>query len=217
MIMKKFFISCALAVCVFASNMSAFAADDFSSKINELKGYNIIKGDENGDLHLEDNLTRAETVTIICRLLNLKTDNVVSGFTDVPNDFWAAGYITAAYDNGLIDGCGNGIFNPNGKVTYSEAVKMILSALGYMPKAKELGGYPDGYIDTAKEIGLTDGNVTAASDILKRKDVMELVYKSLDIPIMQVTSFGIGTEYKIMDGNNGNPLITLRKVIEEAK
>lgn len=216
--MKKFFISCTLAVCVFASNMSAFAEDsDFLSKINELKEYNIIQGDENGDLHLENNLTRAETVTIICRLLNLKTDNVVSVFTDVPNDLWAAGYITAAYDNGLIDGCGNGIFNPNGKVTYSEAVKMLISALGYMPKAKELGGYPDGYIDTAKEIGLTDGNVTAASDILKRKDVMELVYKSLDIPIMQVTSFGIGTEYKIMDGNNGNPLITLRKVIEEEK
>ncbi len=211
--MKKIVV-CLLTICMMITQINVFASEeDFSLKINRLIDYGVVYGDINGNLRLDDSATRAEATTFVCRLLNIKSDSNECKFIDVPKDSWAAGYITAAYQNGLVEGCGDKVFKPEKKVLQSEVVKMIITGLGYAPKAKEQGNYPDGYTTIAQEIGLLNDIIPISNGNVTRKDILNMVYTAIDIPIMQQTVFGANSEYTVMDGSNNTPLITLRKVL----
>ena len=56
---------------------------------------------------------------------------------------------------GVTGGIGNGMFGPEDPVTYEQAVKMIVSALGYDLVANNKGGYPTGYLAVASSEGIT--------------------------------------------------------------
>ena len=53
---------------------------------------------------------------------------------DVPANSWASGYINVAVTMGIINGYPDGTFKPENPVTYAEALKMILAAIGYVPE-----------------------------------------------------------------------------------
>ena len=184
---------------------------------NDLYSYGIMVGDETGDLRLEDKITRAEFCKMICVCLGFKdketiSHNVTEDFYDVNKNHWAYDYIQVARGLALVEGVGNGYFNPDKKITVQDAVKIIVTALGYKPKA-EKEGYPIGYINTAQEIGLINKGFFELENYATRKEVAYLIYNSLDIPLMQITSFGKDIKYTIMDGTDNLPLITLRKNI----
>ena len=214
--MKKFMMLL-LTAFIFVTGTSAFANEvDCTSMANALMVYKIVNGYEDGELHLDNNLTRAEAVTIICRLLSVEpAEDTNCVFTDVEHNFWAKNYIVSAFQNGLVDGCGDNLFKPNNNITYAEITKMIVTALGYTPRAKELGTYPSGYENAAKEMGILNGIIYRSSELITRDDMVKLVYAALDTPIMQQTSFGADAGYTVMDGNNGTPMITLRRILEE--
>lgn len=48
-------------------------------------------------------------------------------------------------------------FRPNDSITFSESLKIIVSALGYNELAELKGGYPYGYFVVARDIDLVDG------------------------------------------------------------
>ena len=66
-----------------------------------------------------------------------KEDNEVSdttnksGFTDVPNNHWAASSIKKALDKGLITGISDGVFDPNGNVSRAQ-LAVILDRAGLL-------------------------------------------------------------------------------------
>lgn len=49
-------------------------------------------------------------------------------FTDVPSDYWANKYISAAAANGWVSGVGNNQYNPSGTVTFAQYVVMLTRA-----------------------------------------------------------------------------------------
>lgn len=213
--MKKF-IAILLMISIWSAGINAFASDDkFLANVSDLSAYDIVLGDENGDLRVDDYITRSEAVAMMCRMLNVTADAKDCIFTDVEKDFWAAGYITAAYQNGLVNGCGGTIFKPSNSILYKEMLKMLVIALGYFPRAKDLGGYPYGYISVADEIGLSHSVDANYNVVLTREDVINLIHTALDIPIMQQSSYGPNSEYTIMNGENNIPLITFRKILNE--
>ncbi len=62
-------------------------------------------------------------------------------FSDVEAGRWSAGYIAYCANAGIINGTGNGKFNPTGKVTGYEFAKMLLGALGYGVNDEFVGTY----------------------------------------------------------------------------
>ena len=108
-----------LTAFIFVTGTSAFANEvDCTSMANALMVYKIVNGYEDGELHLDNNLTRAEAVTIICRLLSVEpAEDTNCIFTDVEHNFWAKNYIVSAFQNGLVDGCGDNLFKPNNNIT----------------------------------------------------------------------------------------------------
>ena len=205
--MKKI-ISLLLCLIMVTCTFPVFAssANDYDEAVNTLIALDILKGDENGNLNLEKSITRAEFATLILRVLNIApTPSSAIQFTDVANTHWAHDAIYTCYSLGIINGCGNGTFQPERAVSFEEAVKMVMCALGYEPMALSKGGYPAGYIAAANFADVIKGVSTKAT----RGDIAQLIYNALSTPKMAQTSYGSNEEYSVLNGKNGKDYETL--------
>lgn len=140
-------------------------------------------------------LTRAQFCAMVVPFLQ-KRDEVPrystrTIFSDVKSGHWARGYINLAAsisvtdgdgENGaavrLISGVGDGRFLPDDNITISEAATILLRALGYT--SKEAGAvWPQGYMDLAASVGLTDGLDLPAGAAISRAQAAQLFVNAL--------------------------------------
>lgn len=208
--MKKFLSVIFIFIFVLTASFSAFAKTPTDEQLSDLAKYNIFNGDEDGNLRLEDSISRAETAKIICTILCYPSNAKESSFPDVSSGHWAVGYIETAKDAGIISGDDKGNFRPSDPVTNEEYLKMLVVALGYEPMAEARGGFPAGYVTIAHTYGLTEGMQFEVGSPAKRGDVAIMTHRAIDTPIMQQTGFGSQVEYRVMDGKNNTDLLTLR-------
>lgn len=215
--MKKLLALMLSAVMVFTMGTSVFAYTDVeegtyvSEAVTVLSNLGILDGYTDGTFKPDAIVTRAEMAKIICETLGYNTLSAgTTSFEDVAATHWAAGYINMAHGLGIINGYGNGKFGPEDTVTYEQAVKMIVCALGYEPLANANGGWPTGYVNVGANIGITKNAVNSA-----RGDIAVLIYNAINVPVMEQTSFGFGAEYEILDGTgnkNYKTILTKRDV-----
>ena len=167
-----------------------------SEAVTVLSNLGILDGYTDGSFKPEETITRAEMTKIICEALDY---DVMGGnktpFDDVDPKHWASGYINSAYNLRIINGYGNGKFGPEDTVTYEQAIKMVVCALGYEPMAMVNGGWSTGYTSVATTIGLTKGVNNST-----RGDIAALIYNALTTPVMAQTSYGSDARYEILDG-----------------
>ena len=112
-------------------------------------------------------------------------------FTDVTSTHWARSFVnmaasyTVTEGEGentqrvpLVSGVGDGRFLPDAEITLAEAVTILLRALSYT--SKEAGAvWPQGYLDLANSIGLTDGVGLSASSSISRAQAAQLFVNAL--------------------------------------
>ena len=96
------------------------------------------------------NLTRAMLVTVLYRYEKEPAVSGNGGFTDVPDGQWYTDAIAWAAANGIVNGVGDGKFNPNGSITREQ-----LAAILYryeQRKGDDIGAHGDlsTYTDGAK-------------------------------------------------------------------
>lgn len=194
------------ALCVSAAEMN-------SAQAERLNSLGIMNGDENGNMRLNDCITRAEAAKMLCIAKTtqevIDSSEITESFKDVPESHWAYRYICYAKKNGIVNGDENGNFNPEATITNAEITKMVVSLLGYSAFADSNGGYPAGYMMAATRFGVTDGLTLITDSPAIRNDVGIMIDNALDIPLMVNTSKNGEEEFSIMDGNNGCPLKTL--------
>ncbi len=167
-----------------------------SEAVTILSNLEILKGYEDGTFKPAETVTRAQMAAIICRVLGYE-DQAQSSmgstvFDDVAADHWASGYINVAQAQQIINGYGNGKFGPEDKVTYEQAVKMIVAALGYDLAAQSKGGYPTGYLAVASAKGITKNANGRVGDAAARSTIAVLAYNSLEVELMDQTSWSTG-------------------------
>ena len=95
--------------------------------IEALASRGIINGMGQGTFVPNKTMTRAEFAAIVTRALGLAAKDT-KAFTDVPSSKWYAGYIGTANSSGIVNGVGNGKFNPEGTITRQEAAAMVARA-----------------------------------------------------------------------------------------
>ena len=210
--MKKIISIILAAACFLSASVMANAATMTNVQKNELSALGIMMGDPDGNLRLNDTITRAEAIKIICVAGSIGTALIeTNAFPDVSENHWAYRYIAAAKANGIINGDEKGNFNPESNVTNEEMIKMAVCLVGYDAKAHNKGGYPAGYTAVAAELGLTKGMQFAINTPAIRNDVGVIIYNALTVPLMIENGGGKdATEYMIMDGTGGQELITLK-------
>ena len=155
-------------------------------------------------------ITRAEAAQIIVNILRMKNSKSYSAkpdFLDVNTEHWAYNPVHLCRDYGIIDGYSNGMYYPEELITYEQLIKFFVSVLGYSTLVDKSGGYPDGYIKVAKDIGILNNVDIEYKDYATRINAARMILNLVYLPVMEQTVYGENPEYQIMDGNNGMPLI----------
>lgn len=205
-----FILSLALVSLTFpvaqASDFSDVPADNqYYNAISEISELGIATGYDDGTFKPENNITKAELAVMIARLTPydfFDSTQYPQLFKDVPAEHWAYPYISkAAYcgvfstfentpysDENLgttavtVPNIENDMFFPESNTTYAEAVKAITTLLGYNGIAEKNGGFPDGYLFTARVFGFTDGVAEHnADEYISRADFALIICNALDI------------------------------------
>ncbi len=147
--------------------------------IEELAQKNIVSGRGDGIYAPNEALTRAEMVTIILRAYGAEEVEGIEKFQDVPPTHWAYKYVETAYQMGIVSGMSETIFSPDTKVTFEQAVRMLVSAMKMDEKAQKAGGWPDGYISVAEDMGVLFGISETKGQTINRGSMAQLVYNCL--------------------------------------
>ena len=150
-----------LATTAFASIPSDVKDTKYEEAAQVLGALGIMIGDENGKFRPDDAIIRSEVTKVGVTLMGLlevaESASHKTRYPDVADDHWATGFINVATDQKLVEGDDIGTFRPNAQIKYSEAIAIMIRALGYEPQAIAKGGFPSGYMVTANNIGLTKG------------------------------------------------------------
>ncbi|WP_166246271.1 family 43 glycosylhydrolase [Paenibacillus turpanensis] len=99
-----------------------------SEAIQALAAEGFIKGSPDGTFNPAGEITRADFVVLLVRLLGLKSDSPGS-FTDVPKDAYYYEAVGTLKALGITNGIGEGRFDPSGKITRQDLMVLLARAL----------------------------------------------------------------------------------------
>ena len=181
--------------------------------VDVITGIGIMEGYSDGTFLPENNITRAEFADVVAGIYTYGSENdgtsewkrkyftdIYSGtelipleemqkdeagiFSDVPQSSWAYNSIKLVSELGFMEGVGGGRFGADDNLTIEQALKVIVTMMGYRFEADKKGGYPSGYVTVAGELGLTE-SVGESSAYAKRKDTAQIVYDAFDVEVVQ--------------------------------
>lgn len=182
-----FSMLCSLILPGFAlANTSDIEGTKYEEAIVKLAALGTIEGYEDGTFRPEKTITRAEIATVITFVLGLQdaadlAKGTDSQFSDVKTNEWYTGYINIAANENVFTGYPDGTFRPNQEVSYSEAITMLVNALGLKPVVDKSGGtWPNNYMSRAAQLGITKdvSNVNGKASAL-RGDVFLMAWETL--------------------------------------
>jgi hypothetical protein len=102
---------------------------------------------------------------------------------------------------GAINGMGDGTFAPNANVTGEQAVKMMVSTIGYGLRAESEGGYPAGFVAVARDIGALKGLANVKlEEPMTRGQAAILCANILEIDVMKKVSAGDTERWEAKEG-----------------
>ena len=158
----------------------------YSEAVGVMVGLGIIEGYEDATLRPTTNYTREQAAKIIAymQLGPEKADSLrctTAPFSDVNADRWSAGYIAYCVEKGIIDGMGDGTFQPEAKLTGYQWAKMLLCAVGYGANDEYVGN--SWSLNTAKDAldkGIFDGDLEGADHTpLQRQQAVLYAFNAL--------------------------------------
>lgn len=221
-------ISSVAALTMVASSVAAFAVDfpdvestaSYAQAVQELSALDVISGYDDGTFGPDKLVTRAEITKMIVDALAERSSAEASTestkFADVSADHWAKGYINQGVANGFIAGMSDTEFDPDANVTYVQAQKMLVSAIGYETYAQAQGGWPTGYKTYAASLDITKG-ISGIKDSteLTRAQVAQMIDNAMGTPLCVIASWKTewnGTKtpnLEVRDGKEGRAYETL--------
>ena len=193
-------ISTLAAVAILATSASAFAVSfpdvdanaSYAGAVDALTTLGVVNGDDNGKFNPENTVTRAEFAKMVVEALGAGSEAASSTDTKFVDakDHWAAGYIEVGVAKAFINGYDEKTFGPDDQVTYAQAVKMLVAAIGYETYASQQGGWPSGYLAYGSELDIIAGVTGVANDTaLTRAQCAVLIYNTLKAPICKVDGY----------------------------
>lgn len=216
------FVAGSLVLSLVGTASAAFDSTSAIAAAQHMKELGIIQGRPDGDLGLNDTITRAELATILVRAFGQDANAALlkgaPSFPDVSASHWASGYVFIASNiatkSGNPLGYPDGSFQPDGKVTQAEAIAFSMKFLGVSPVAAL--AWPLNYLQGAVNASLlseADMNalVASAGAEAKRNLVFYIVdngFQTYKLPsgktVYQTYVDSIGPVVTVENINDGN-------------
>ncbi len=225
-ILKKF-MALAMVIFIMSSGFAVFAAEEENSpagtpalteaqleKYNEdlefLKAMGIWTSPQT-DPALA--VTRGEFASALAGLCNLDVQtNATLKYSDVTAETLFVEDIYAVSIMNLMVGSG-GLFRPEDSLTFDQAAKAVVCALGYEAIANSRGGYPEGYYSLAIDLDLIVGR--GRNEVMTRRDVVDLVKRACFVEIMDI--IGITADKLDYQINKKNDALAIYHDVHELK
>lgn len=199
--MKKILL-CVLILAVLLQSSFVFAKADASadtgSDISLLEEIGIYKPQDNMS-ESEELLTREKMTVQLCVFYGVERDGNIhefsgeSVYSDVDPDYYLAYEIMLLERKGCMSGFTDGTFRPENNVTCSQAVKALVTILGYAPMAEYDGGWFSGYMKKAEELGLLKGVNSAPNEFITRGDFTKLLMNALETETVKINAGADGS------------------------
>lgn len=222
--MKKFLI---IMFAIINTCSASFAFSDISTEYNNkimpLVGKGVISGYPDNTFRKDDCITRSG----FCKMLSIfidasEKDYNGAVFSDVDDTHWAYKYISILNDMGVVSGISENKFAPDSYITYEQAVKMIISAIGYGKQADILGGYPNGYLALAKELNIFNIKNVEVSNYATRGDIANILlnindYDKKMFDDLHIDNFKLSRVITSRDKGNIEGVVKAKDTIESLK
>lgn len=155
------------ALALFLTARPARAADWMTPYLEQVQEWGVMKGDAQGNLHEDRNITRAEFVTLVNRAFGYTEPSPDNPFTDVdPND-WFAEDISIARQAGYFNGTTATTASPRALVTREQAAVLLGRCLRFQGVSgaanstftdmQDIGGWSRGLVQEAADLGIIQG------------------------------------------------------------
>ncbi len=180
--MKRFLFLVTLLLITISCTMPAFADSPQDGILSLLDELQIMQGDPDGNLRLDDAVTRSEftkaAVASSTYRNSVASHLSISPFPDVTYRHWAAPYVRVGVTSGLISGYPDATFRPDAGVLFEEGVTIMLRILGYTDA--DFGvSWPYGQLGLADNLDMTDDIDCRAGQVMNRGQVAQLIANTL--------------------------------------
>ncbi len=165
-----------------------------SDEFRFVKAFDLMPVCSYDDFQPDKSLTRAEFARILCAIAGLNPTMGGNEFVDIAGNEYE-GYICAANNAGLMVGVDKYTFLADNEITLEQALKTIVSLLGYRVQAELKGGYPVGYYTVAQDLDLTDGLTGAGNAPATRGDITRIIYNARNVELLETVSMGKSITY----------------------
>ena len=174
---------------------NAYAEDkDYSREINILKALDIIRAYSDDGYNAELELTRGEAAFMAANMMNFPLDS--SKYTNSDGTVnWSECAADYMIDSGIFS-----VKNTEQPIKGTDFAKILVSLLGYDIYAEGNGGYPNGYIKTAGNIGLLDGGISINGEPVTKGKAAAIMFNALSVNVAEDKSLSDKT-VKITDEN----------------
>ena len=169
---------------------AAVVGETVNKAVTRLVSRGIINGYDDGTYRPDNSISRAEFCVVMVKFQSQQdyiNPDAYTGFEDLDLDSnyaWARPYVAKAVELGLINGFEDKTFRAADPVTYEQAVKVLVCALGYEEegiKPTIAGDWSSGYVKVAMDLGLTKStSIANKGRAATRGEVAVLASNALD-------------------------------------
>lgn len=159
-------------------------------KLDMLHAVGILKQEDD---YVGGMVMRLEGAETALAMMAVRADsiNVKSKFYDIRDYTYESAVAVTANDYRIMQGT-DGNFYPENILTFNQAVKIIMTALGYEKYAMSRGGYPEGYRAVAEDVGLFKNIEVGREEGITQDKFYAMVYNAASVSILQAESVDRG-------------------------
>lgn len=167
----------------------------YENDVKLLNTLGVLSGFEDKSYRPDEPVSRAAFAAAAVKLTgNADFAASIKGYTyfkDVHKDEWYAPYVNYLVETFAVSQGEN--FCPDDDTTYAQAIKTVVTILGYGPLAEAKGGFPNGYLSIASDLNLP------YAENFTRGETARLFAKALKTKMFEAVSYGKTEEYKKTD------------------
>lgn len=141
-------------------------------------------------LNADTTITRGDFAILVARMYGITDyEGAYQVFSDVSSKDACFDAVKFLSDMGVINGNG-GAFDPNREITFNEAIKMCVGAVGKGMVAENKGGYPGGYIAVAEDYDILNFAMTGSAK-LTMKYAYDLILSTMEAELTETVAIEI--------------------------
>lgn len=206
-------ISIILVLIIMFSLSTYCVEEDLSLNIPNLSAAGI-KINDMGVSDINAPATRASLAYLVSKMISdVKYEPVNTKFYDVDKSNPLSGYINNIVQAGFMNGIDEFLFNPTSTITKEMLCKVLVLLSDYGEFAELLGGYPTGYTDASKHLGIYDCIYTSSDNSISYQNLLK-TFEAYLINVYDELSFGIsGTSVKMEKTGRKKRILTDKLLI----